>query len=140
MVYTVESHNLTADDSLTLANSLMYVTPPEPSGGDETGVERVFTIGVPPSVQSGEIAAIGVNGEGEVLLTAQDGYFPATGENTVVVSGGTSSTVGAITSRTRRSISTSTTLIRVPSWQVAAQLWKAISRRRNGRCRCAVPS
>jgi hypothetical protein len=100
VVYTVESHNLTADDSLSLANALMYMAPPEPSGGEETGgeetggeepeTERVFTLGVPASVQSGEVAAIGVDGEGDVLLTAQDGYFHATGENTVVVSGGTS--------------------------------------------------
>ncbi|CAN5549403.1 hypothetical protein BH23CHL4_BH23CHL4_03890 [soil metagenome] len=91
VVYTVESHNLVSDDSLSLANSLMYVAPPEPAeGGSTTGVERVFTIGVPPGVQAGEIAAIGVDGEGDVLLTAQDGYFPATGENTVVVSGGSS--------------------------------------------------
>jgi len=88
VVYTVESHNLAGDDSLSLANSLMYVAPPEQAGGDTTGVDRVFTLGVPPSVLSGEIAAIGVDGEGDVLLAAQDGFFPATGENTVAVSGG----------------------------------------------------
>jgi hypothetical protein len=96
VVYTVESHNLVSDDSLSLANMLVLVTPPvspDPPTAPQQGQEqetpaRQFTIGVPGTVRAGETAAIGVQGEGDVLLTAQAGYFTGTGENTVVVSGG----------------------------------------------------
>ena len=39
-------------------------------------------------MNAGEIARIGVDGTGDVLLRASDGYFVATGESTIVVSGG----------------------------------------------------
>lgn len=104
VVYTVESHNLAADNSLGIANSLSYVNPPEPPAIEEPEFETppeseptptaeqpsgpvVRTLGVPANVQSGETANIGVDADGDYLLVADDGYFTATGENSVVVGG-----------------------------------------------------
>ncbi len=89
VVYTVESHNLVSDSTMGIANMLQLVDPPAPPAQQETGANRSFTLGVPTTVWSGETVGVGVFGDGEVLLTAQDGYFPATGSNTVVVQGGT---------------------------------------------------
>ncbi len=97
VLYTVESHNLSDGDSMTVVDSLMYVTPPATAPGAEeptlpteepAPAERNFSIGAPSSVNAGEIARIGVDGSGDVLLRASDGYFVATGEATIVVSGG----------------------------------------------------
>lgn len=88
VVYSVDSFNV-GSDSMTIASNLMLVTPTQPDivGGQENASSSV-SIGAPASVQSGQTAAIGVAGEGQVLLSAQDGYFPATGENTVIVEAG----------------------------------------------------
>ncbi len=93
VVYTVESFSLTSDTTMSLVNNLMLVTPPAQTGGQqaetpETPATRSISLGVPESVQSGQTASIGVIGEGSVLLSAQDGYFAATGENSAVVEGG----------------------------------------------------
>ncbi|MBX3070237.1 MAG: hypothetical protein KF883_07090 [Thermomicrobiales bacterium] len=94
VVYTVDSQNMTGSDSLSLANSLVLVTPPASGSNEGNGGPvdvpsgRSVTIGAPATVQSGQTAAIGVTGEGNVLLTAQDGYFTATGENTVILEAG----------------------------------------------------
>lgn len=94
VVYTVDSKNMTGSDSLSLANSLMLVVPPSSgsNGGGSTGSptepSRSVTISAPDSVQSGQTAAIGVSGEGSVLLSAQDGYFSLTGENTIIMDAG----------------------------------------------------
>ena len=91
VVYSVDSYNV-GSDSLSIANSLMLVTPPDPDaeGGQEPAEESAVSLAAPATVQSGQTAAIGVTGAGQVLLSAQDGYFPATGENTVIVEAGSS--------------------------------------------------
>ncbi len=89
VVYSVDSFSV-GSDSVTIANNLMLVTPTQPDvvGGQEETTASSIGIGVPASVQSGQTAAIGISGEGQILLSAQDGYFPATGENTVIVEAG----------------------------------------------------
>lgn len=102
VVYTVESHNLVDDTTMGIANSLISLVAPDVStdAGGQTPAEQgtpvtstgngvsVSRIGAPASVASGEVAAIGVEGNGDVYLVASDGYFPASGETGVVVSAG----------------------------------------------------
>ncbi len=102
VVYTVESHNMTGDTTMGIANSLISLVVPESGGegaeeppvdGQSPTVEpddgvSVSAIGVPATVSSGEIASIGIEGEGDIYLVASDGYFLATGETGVVVSAG----------------------------------------------------
>ena len=89
MVYTVESHNLTGDTTMGIANSLMSLVIPdtggegaveEPTDGEtstEVPCDGIFVsaIGAPSTVASGEIASIGLEGSGDVYLVASDGYF-----------------------------------------------------------------
>ncbi|MGD9712894.1 MAG: hypothetical protein AB7V46_12615, partial [Thermomicrobiales bacterium] len=91
VVYSVDSLNVGAD-SLTIANSLMLVTPPAPAqvGGQEEPTVSSISLAAPASVNSGQTASIGITGQGQVLLSAQDGYFPETGENTIIIEAGAS--------------------------------------------------
>jgi hypothetical protein len=102
VVYTVESHNMTGDSTMGIANSLMSLVVPEAGGESpeeepvegetptETPSDGIFVsaIGAPETVASGEIASIGVEGSGDVYLVASDGYFLASGETGIVVTGG----------------------------------------------------
>lgn len=99
VLYTVESHNLAGDSTMGVANALVSLVIPEPSppetpgetspgDGNTTGAS-VSAIGAPPSIASGGIAGIGVEGRGDVYLVASQGYFLATGDVGVVVSAGT---------------------------------------------------
>ncbi len=102
VVYSVESHNMTGDTTMGIANSLMPLAIPDTGGestdqepvaeGSPTGTESdgisVSTIGAPATVASGEIASIGVQGSGEIYLVASDGYFIASGDTGVVVTAG----------------------------------------------------
>ena len=99
VVYTVESHNMTGDTTMGIANSLMTLTVPdfggesieqEPVAEGSPTVDGIFVsaIGAPATVASGEIASIGVQGSGEIYLVASDGYFLATGDTGVVVAAG----------------------------------------------------
>lgn len=102
VVYTVESHNLSSDSTMGIANSLMSLVVPE-TGGETTepttGSEAsptevagsdlfVSSILVPQTVSGGEIASIGLQGAGDVYLVASDGYFTASGDTGIVVSAG----------------------------------------------------
>jgi hypothetical protein len=91
VVYTVESHNLAGDDSLSLANSLMVMSPPvteepvsqeEPGAGEGTGAGQQVeaTLTAPSSVPAGSVASIQMNGMPEAYLVTGGGYFLATGE------------------------------------------------------------
>jgi hypothetical protein len=108
VVYTVESHNLAGDTTMGIANSLMSLVIPDSSqeptddgaGGTDGGNAQgsptdvptnglyVSSIIAPATVSSGGIAGIRVEGSGDVYLVASDGYFPASGETGIVVSGG----------------------------------------------------
>lgn len=103
VVYTVESHNLAGDTTMGIANSLISLVIPE-TGTGETGEAAsddasptevagesvsVSRIGAPDTVSSGSISSIAVEGNGDVYLVASDGYFPASGDTGVVVTGGT---------------------------------------------------
>lgn len=103
IVYIVDSHNLDAIDSLSLANSLFPLGGPPPSdtggetGGDtgsggntDTGnedgngtVAADATLGVPESVESGDVVAVGVGGVTNATLTADAGAFSGSGEATL---------------------------------------------------------
>ncbi len=99
VVYTVESHNMTGDTTMGIANSLMSL--PVPGAGGESidqepasegsptsdGV-AVSAIGVPATVASGEIASIGIQGSGEIYLVASEGYFLASGDTGIAVAAG----------------------------------------------------
>jgi hypothetical protein len=106
VVYTVESHNLVSDTTMGIANSLMSLVIPD-TGSESTGGEtdtgsgaegtptdstgsgpQVSAVGAPATVSSGEIAGISIEGSGDVYLVASDGYFPASGDTGIVVSGG----------------------------------------------------
>lgn len=109
VVYTVESHNLVSDTTMSIANSLISLVIPE-TGGESTGEENggdggavasptepagdgpsVSAISAPATVSSGEIAGIGIEGKGDIYLVASDGSFPASEDGSgVVVSGGNS--------------------------------------------------
>jgi hypothetical protein len=102
VVYSVESHNMTGDTTMGIANSLMSLVVPdaggevteEPPDEGQTPTEEpddgvfVSAIGVPSTVSSGEIASVGIEGGGDIYLVASDGYFLATGETGIVVSAG----------------------------------------------------
>lgn len=105
VVYTVESHNMVGDTTMGIANSLMSLVIPETGGeapaepeepvtGDATPTQvpgsgvSVSRIGAPATIASGALASIAVEGNGDVYLVASDGYFPASGDVGVVVSGG----------------------------------------------------
>lgn len=103
VVYTVESHNMVGDTTMGVANALISLVIPETGG--EAPAEPVETdatplpapenavfvsrIGAPATVSSNALASIAVEGSGDVYLVASDGYFPASGDIGVVVSGGT---------------------------------------------------
>jgi len=103
VVYTVESHNMTGDTTMGIANSLSSLVIPDTGGEvEEEGpaddasptVEpsdgiSVSAIGVPSTVASSEIASIGLDGSGEVYLVASDGYFLATGDTGIAMAAGT---------------------------------------------------
>lgn len=101
VVYTVESHNLQGDTTMGIANSLMSLQVPDTGGestpSDESGSGEqpttngvsVSAIAAPASVASGEIAGVGIDGTGDVYLVASEGYFTASGDTGVVVTGGT---------------------------------------------------
>lgn len=118
VVYTVDSHNLAGDDSLSLANSLMLLTPPqtsapqdqvaeEPSqvesapdagsgtGGEEGNVvqqptqEPSVLLAAPSAVLSGDLASVSMEGMSEAYLVTDGGYFPVSGEAGTVIVGGT---------------------------------------------------
>ncbi len=106
VVYTVESHNLAGDTTMGIANSLMSLVVPETgaqggegtsdgsAGGSASPVESgsgdvsVSAIGAPATVSSGAVTGIAVDGRGDVYLVASDGYFPASGDTGIVVTGG----------------------------------------------------
>lgn len=104
VVYTVESHNLTGDTTMGLANSLMSLVLPESGTGDTGGSTTdtaspteiagdgitISRIVVPDTVTSGALTGIRLEGSGDVYLVASDGYFPSVGDIGVVVSGGSS--------------------------------------------------
>ena len=101
VVYTVESHNMVGDTTMGVANSLISLVIPEtggetsaPSEGEASPTQipensvSVSRIGAPATVSSSALASIAVEGSGDVYLVASDGYFPASGDVGVVVSGG----------------------------------------------------
>lgn len=103
VVYTVESHNMTGDTTMGIANALSSLIVPDtggeiveekpasgatPAGQPSDGIS-VSVIGVPSTVASAEIASIGLEGSGDVYLVASDGYFPASGDTGIAVSTGT---------------------------------------------------
>lgn len=94
VVYTVDSHNLTDTDSLSLANSLITLVPSggdgtgdEPDAGSDTGVipddGPTPALNVPPSVQAGETAALGIDGVSGAMLTADAGFFLDSGADSL---------------------------------------------------------
>jgi hypothetical protein len=110
VVYTVDSHNLDATDSLTLANSLFPLggAPPADTGdnaqtdngtggnasgeqgGNETGGQggnetqsTAATLEVPDTIDSGDVASVTVGGVSNATLSADGGTFAASGEATV---------------------------------------------------------
>lgn len=101
VVYTVESHNMTGDTTMGIANSLMSMVVPEaggetadpgPSGQTPTETAgddiAVSFIGSPETVASGAIASIGIEGSGDIYLVASAGYFIASGDTGIWVSTG----------------------------------------------------
>lgn len=107
VVYTVESHNLAGDTTMGIANSLISLVIPgtDGQGGEATssgsaggsaspvesgsGAVSVSSISAPATVSSGAVTGIAVDGRGDVYLVASDGYFPASGDTGIVVTGGT---------------------------------------------------
>jgi len=106
VVYTVESHNLAGDTTMGIANSLVSLVVPETGGqggeatsdsssgssatpADAGGDVFVSMIGAPATVPSGAVTSIAVDGRGDVYLVASEGYFPASGDTGIVVTGGT---------------------------------------------------
>jgi hypothetical protein len=103
VVYTVESHNMTGDTTMGVANSLMSLVVPDSSGQmtepdpeatespDESAQDDVAVsmIGAPTTMASGGIASIGLEGRGDVYLVASAGYFLVTGESGIWMTAGT---------------------------------------------------
>jgi hypothetical protein len=97
IVYTVDSHNLSSTDSLTLANSLFPLggtplpTPTRDTDGSDSAGNRddeaptpvEASLSVPESVESGEVVAIRVGGVDDGSLSADAGTFPAVEDATL---------------------------------------------------------
>ncbi len=109
IVYTVDSHNLSSTDSLSLANSLYPLggTPPPADTGSDTGENTGgdgsgdtggdgsgdqsgeddqgsnATLGAPESVQSGEVISVNVGGVTDATLSADGGIFSSSGDATL---------------------------------------------------------
>nr|MBA3336955.1 hypothetical protein [Chloroflexia bacterium] len=80
VVYMVSSLNLTGDDTLSLANSLVALVPPgPPDGGDLPAIGESPAVSpaleVPETVFAGEEISVGVAGITTATLTADDGIF-----------------------------------------------------------------
>jgi hypothetical protein len=80
VVYSVESENLAADDSLTLANSLSVLS----TGTDAQPVaSENATIDVPESVDAGDVIPIDIEGVSGARLTVDSGSFVGSGGDEV---------------------------------------------------------
>lgn len=106
VVYTVESHNLSGDTTMGIANSLISLVIPDAGGetseppADDSNPEQaspaagsnsdlyISAIGVPETISSGQTTSIALQGAGDVYLVASDGYFPASGDTGIVASAG----------------------------------------------------
>lgn len=80
VVYSVESQQSSVD-SLTLANGLALLEKPA------TADALTATVTSPDQVVAGEIGAVSVSASGDATLSTDVGFFTATGESTISVSG-----------------------------------------------------
>jgi hypothetical protein len=80
VVYTVESQNSSVD-SLSLANSLVVLPVPQ------TSAPITATVYSPDQITAGNTGNVTVSVNGAATLTTDVGYFTATGESTISVSG-----------------------------------------------------
>lgn len=78
IVYSVESHNLTEDDSLTLANALVALTAPGENTNEPAGDA---SLSMPDRVNAGETTSIQIEGVDGATLSADDGVFTDTGDS-----------------------------------------------------------
>jgi hypothetical protein len=80
VVYTVESQNSSVD-SLSLANSLVVLAVPQSSA------PLAATVFSPDQITAGDVGNVTVSVNGTATLSTDVGYFTATGESTISVSG-----------------------------------------------------
>ncbi len=93
VVYSVESQNLTTENSMSIAEALVTLTsdtanqeldtPAAPDGGEPA-------ILVAPEVDSGDQLTVSVAGPADAYLSVDAGWFPESGESIIYGIGGTS--------------------------------------------------
>lgn len=88
VLYSVESRNLTSDDSLSIADGLNALTPTNVDGGGGDVNPQTPSVGVPGNVNGGDVIAVAVEGVTGATLSASAGVFPASGGGSIAGVGG----------------------------------------------------